>query len=273
MNNVHNYVQTASGIVKAIIFLAMVVILVPVALVYKRLRPQDGFRLPMLFHKLTLRLLGMRVRVHGDISAASPTFFVANHASYLDIPVLGSLLAASFVAKSEVAGWPLFGFLSKVQNTIFIERRAARAADQREQLQDQLAQRRNIILFPEGTSSDGMTALPFKSSLFAIVEDCAHDIATAIQPVSVTCTELDGFPLLREERPLYAWYGDMTLGKHLWQVFRRGHFTIDVIFHPSVTPAAFDNRKALATACQDMVARGIERSLNGRKPLGLLDKE
>jgi len=258
------------GVAKVLAFLTLVVVLIPVALVFKRIDPLHPFRIPRFFHRLLLGLLGIRLRISGVPSTTSPVLFVANHASYLDVPVLGSILPAGFVAKSEVEGWPLFGFLSKVQNTVFIERRATRAADQRTQLQDHLATRQNLILFPEGTSSDGLTALHFKSSLFSIVEESAHDISITVQPISVTCTELDGFPLLREERALYAWYGDMTLTPHLWEVFKRGHFTVDVIFHEPIPTTIDTNRKLLASTCQSVVARGIEQSLTlAKRPLQL----
>ena len=263
MKMIDNILETTLGLVKVALFLSLVVTLIPVTIAYKRLTPEHPFKIPRLFHVLLLKILGIRLRVIGAPSSASPVLFVANHTSYLDIPVLGAILPAAFVAKSEVAGWPLFGFLSKVQNTIFIERRATRAADQRTRLQDHLAKRQNLILFPEGTSSDGLNALPFKSSLFSIVEESAHDIAITIQPVSITCTKLDGFPLLREQRPLYAWYGDMTLTPHLWNVFKHGHFTVDVIFHPPMAAAEYPNRKALAATCQNLIARGIEQSLTG----------
>jgi 1-acyl-sn-glycerol-3-phosphate acyltransferase len=237
------------------------VIFVPIALIAKRMDAQHPFRIPRLFHHILLKLLGMRVRVRGTPCDAAPTLFIVNHVSYLDIPVLGALLSASFVAKSEVANWPLFGFLSKIQNTLFVERRSTRAAEQRTELHDHLAKKQNLILFPEGTSSDGLQVLPFKSSLFSIVEDWSHDIAITIQPVSITCVERDGFPLLHEERPLYAWYGDMTLLPHLWNVFKHGNFTVEVIFHPAVKPSEYPNRKDLAAACQNMVAQGIEQSL------------
>ncbi|MGB9153875.1 MAG: lysophospholipid acyltransferase family protein [Alphaproteobacteria bacterium] len=252
------------GIVKVTAFLGMIFFLIPVVLLYKRLFPERPFDLPQHFHRLLLRLFGIRLCVTGTISTASPVLFVSNHTSYLDIPVLGSLLPAAFVAKSEVASWPLFGFMSRVQNTIFIERRSTRAAAQRTQMQEHLAKRQNLILFPEGTSSEGFTALPFKSSLFGIIEESAHHMTITVQPISVTCTKLDGFPLLREQRPLYAWYGDMTMPRHLWNVFKRGHFTVDVIFHPPLTITEGMNRKLLAATCQNIVARGIEQSLMGR---------
>ena len=264
MNTGGDILATIGGIVKVLLFLTLIIVFVPIALFYNRFAPDRAFVLPLVFHKYLLRILGMHYRVIGQMATERPVLFVANHASYLDVPVLGALLPASFVAKSEVSGWPLFGFLSRLQNTIFIERRAARAALQRTQLEKHLAQGKNIVLFPEGTSSDGLEALPFKSSLFSIVEDSSGDRPVTVQPISLTCTLLDGTPLRREQRALYAWYGDMTLPGHLWNVFKRGHFTVEVIFHPPLTITKDGNRKQLAAACQERVARGIEASLAGR---------
>ena len=263
MKMVDTLIENTSGVAKAAVFLILVVVLTPATLLYKRLAPDQPFKIPRLFHGLLLRLFGIRLQVIGTPSSATPVFFVANHVSYLDILVLGSLLPAAFVAKADVASWPLFGFLAKIQNTLFIERRATRAAAQRTQLQIHLAKRQSLILFPEGTSSDGMNVLPFKSSLFSIVTESAPDIAITIQPISLTCTALDGFPLLREQRPLYGWYGDMTLLPHLWNVFKRGRFTVEVIFHPPMAAGEHPDRKILAATCQSLVARGIEQSLRG----------
>ena len=264
MKKIEEGIAVASGVLKAAAFLALVVLLTPVAVVYKRIDPKRPFRIPRFFHRTLLRLLGIRLRIYGEPSTASPVLFVSNHASYLDVIVLGSLLSAGFVAKSEVAGWPLFGFLAQVQNTVFIERRSTRAAEQRMQLQDHIAERQDLILFPEGTSSDGLTVLHFKSSLFGIVEDFSNAVPITVQPISVTCTELDGFPLLREERALFAWYGDMTLPPHLWNVFKRGGFTVEVIFHAPLSTTHCPSRKVLAAACQDRVAQGVAQSLARR---------
>jgi 1-acyl-sn-glycerol-3-phosphate acyltransferase len=226
--------------------------------------PQRPFRIPIFFHHLLLRLLGISLHIHGEPSQASPVLFVANHTSYLDVPVLGSLLSAGFVAKAEVADWPLFGILSKIQNSVFIERRTTRAVEHRLQLQDYLAKGQNLILFPEGTSSDGLTALPFKSSLFSLAEESLGDKTLTVQPVSITCVDMDGFPMLREERAEYAWYGDMILVPHLWGVFQHSSFAVEVMFHAPLTTSDYPHRKDLATACQEVVAEGIKQSLARR---------
>ena len=199
------------------------------------------------------------------MSVAPSTLFVANHSSYLDVPVLGALIPAAFAAKSEVAGWPLIGTLARLQNTVFIERRVVKTLEQRDSMTARLRRGQSLILFPEGTSSDGTRTLPFKSSLFSIAETPLPDGRhVTVQPVSVLCTELGGFPLGRDWRPYYAWYGDMTLVKHLWNVFRLGEFTVEVIFHPPVTLEDFGNRKALAEHCQREAAKGVEMCVAGR---------
>lgn len=247
-------------------FFVMIILMVPVHVVYILARPRDHYRLPMMFHRTLLKLIGFRVRVHGSMSKAAPVFFVANHASYLDIPVLGALIPAHFVAKSEVATWPLFGLLAKLQGTVFIERRSARAGQQRDQLTDHLAKKHNLIVFPEGTSSDGRGVLNFKSSLFGAIENAAHDFEILVQPLSISCTAIDGLPLTQHLRPFYAWYGDMTLIPHLWQAFKCDRFTIDVVFHEPLRTRDFQDRKKLAAACQKAVALGVEHCITGRWP-------
>lgn len=249
-------------------FLGLVVLLAPVQLAVLVSGRGDPVELARFFHRRLTRLLGFHVRRHGRMAGADglgPVLYVANHVSYLDIPVLGSLIPASFVAKAEVEKWPLFGLLARMQNTVFIERRSARAGTHRSALRERLEKGDNLIVFPEGTSSDGQRTLPFKSTLFSVVEqDLLSGGEVRIQPVSIACTEIGGLPMGRDWRPYYAWYGDMTLLKHLWDVFKIGHFTIDVVFHEPVTMARFGDRKSLALHCQKLTASGVEKALRGR---------
>lgn len=258
------YGSTLLGIWRIAAFLMMSLVLPPFQIIYAAIVPKNRYIMPLYFHRTWMALLGFKVRTYGIQSKAPATLFVANHASYLDIPVLGSLIQGSFVAKAEVASWPLLGFLSKLQDTAFIERRSSKAGEHKDQLRAYLDEGRSLILFPEGTSSDGLQVFPFKSSLFSIVENAPADKPVTVQPVSVTCTGVGNLPLSSAWRSHYAWYGDMTLGGHFWDVFRIGCFRADVIFHPPVTVKNFSNRKALAAYCQEQVARGIEASLRGR---------
>ena len=198
------------------------------------------------------------------MEGTGPVLFACNHTSYTDIAILGSLLPASFVAKAEVAGWPLFGILAKLQRTVFVARRGARAAEQRDEMIRRLERGDNLILFPEGTSSDGNAVLPFKSALFSVAQVKPNGRPLRVQPVSVAYTRLDGMPVGRALRPYFAWYGDMTLAPHFWQVAGLGPATVDVVFHEPVTIDRYGSRKQLADHCYEVVAAGVSAANAGR---------
>lgn len=250
-------------------FVILCLTFLPVLILCRVTRLKIGERLPRIFHFILCMIVGLKVRVRGEMHGgepeSKPTLFVSNHSSYLDIPVLGSVIHGCFVAKSEVGTWPFIGMMARFQNTVFIERRAVRAGKQVGILRDTLENGTGLILFPEGTSSDGMRTLPFKSSLFNIVEQpLKNGSYVTVQPVSALCTELGGFPVGRSWRPYYAWYGDMTLIKHVWGVFKLNSLTIDVIFHPPVTIEDFGSRKLLAEYCERAVSEGVNQCVTGR---------
>lgn len=243
--------------------------LLPVQVAALLLRARLARTLPVFYNGLCARLLGFRVKVRGKPVSAGPALFVSNHASYFDIVVLGSLLEASFVAKSEVAGWPVFGTLARLNRTVFVERRRHRAKQQADAISRRLGAAERLILFPEGTSNDGNRTLPFKSSLFAAVlspEPAAREAGSGmwVQPVSVTYTRLNGMPMGRGLRPFYAWYGDMDLVPHLLEALALGTVEVAVEFHAPVAPEDFVDRKALAEHCERIVADGVSRALAGR---------
>jgi 1-acyl-sn-glycerol-3-phosphate acyltransferase len=225
--------------------------------------------LPRWYHRHTCRILGIRVERHGRPSRRHPTLYVSNHVSYLDIEVLGALLRASFVAKAEVATWPFFSWLAKLQETVFVERRARRAAEHRDEMSRRLEAGDDLILFPEGTSGDGNGILPFKSALFSVAERRPKGAPLTVQPVSIAYTRLDGLPLGRYLRPFFAWYGDMELGSHLWHAIGLGRVTVVVEFHEPVTIDQFDSRKALSDYCYGVVARGVAAALAGQRQASL----
>ena len=226
--------------------------------------------LPIFFHRNWCRIFGIHVQRRGEISTDRPALFVANHISYLDIVILSSVLDATFVAKSEIAGWPILGLLARLQRTLFVERRRPRAANQRDAISERLRAGDRIILFPEGASNDGQRVLPFKSALFSVAERRDGDLPLTIQPVSLAYTRLDGIPLSRAFRPKFAWFGDMTLGPHMFEMLGMGKLTVEVIFHDPVSGHDFETRKALAEFCQRVVGRGLDSALGGRHPPPLL---
>ena len=228
--------------------------------------------IPLWYHRRCCRILGIRVERRGRQSRVHPTLYVANHGSYIDISVLGSVIGGSFVAKSEVAAWPFFGWLAKLQRTVFVERRSSRTAAQRDIIARRLEQGSDLILFPEGTSDDGNRVLRFKSALFSVAERRPGGEPLVVQPVSVAYTKLDGLPLGRSLRPFFAWYGDMELAPHLWQLAGLGRLTVTVHFHKPVTFDDFGSRKALSQHCHAEVAEGVALALSGRPASAMRDR-
>lgn len=246
------------------VFCALVVVMMPIQMLALALGWRLARRLPRICHRWTCRIMGLKLAVSGTISTQRATLFVANHASYLDIVILGSLIEASFIAKAEVARWPVFGGLAKLQRSLFITRDHKAAAENRDRAMARLQAGDSLILFPEGTTSDGNRVLPFKSAAMAMASIEIDGQPVMVQPVSVAYTLLDGLPLGRRLRPFFAWYGDMTLAGHLWCMAGLGTLTVEVRFHEPVSWSAFGTRKALTRHCQDEITQAVATALSGR---------
>jgi 1-acyl-sn-glycerol-3-phosphate acyltransferase len=255
------------GVMRLAAFLALTLILIPVQLAALVLKSPLAERLPVRYHRLSCLIFGLKVERMGAVSTARPTLFVCNHASYIDILVLSGLAPISFVAKSEVAAWPFFGLLAKLQRTVFVDRQRRSTAQQRDGVTARLKAGDNIMLFPEGTSDDGNRLRPFFSALLSAAEERGDDgRPVTVQPVSLAYTRLDGAPLGHGLRPLVAWYGDMELPAHLWHFACLGHVTAEVQFHRPVSIDDFGSRKDLSRHCEDTVAGGLAAALAGRPP-------
>lgn len=245
---------------------------VPAALIAAALNTFTGSstRFRRRYYGMLRRILGLEVIVHGTQSTAAPRLVVCNHISYFDIVALGAVIPGDFVAKADIARWPVFGWMAKASQTVFIERRRTATTQARDQIQDRLDAGDTLIMFPEATSADGNCMKPFKSALFTVAERHGHgaDGATypvTVQPVSLAYTRLNGMPLGVGWRPFVAWYGDMEMAPHLWQLTRMGRITAEVTFHPPVTLAQFTDRKALAAHCERAARAGLARLLAGRE--------
>ena len=221
-------------------------------------------RLPHIFHRVACRIVGLDVELWGERSRARPTLYICNHTSYFDIVALGSVLPGSFVAKVEVRGWPLFGFMARLQRTVFVERRRDATAKHRDEMVARMEAGDSLILFPEGTSSDGNRVLPFKTAFFGIAEKPIGGRPLTVQPVSIAYTKLNGIPMGRRYRPYYAWYGDMDLASHLLEMVGLGRATVVVECHAPVTIEQFKNRKELAAYCERVIAEGVSKAISGR---------
>jgi lyso-ornithine lipid O-acyltransferase len=220
--------------------------------------------LPTFYHRCCCQILGFRVRLVGQPTTERPVLFAANHISYTDITVLGSLIPGSFIAKAEVADWPFFGRLAKLQRTVFVDRQIRSIALQRDAISQRLLGGEALILFPEGTSGDGNRPLPFKTALFGAAEIRADAGPVVVQPVSLAYTRLDGIPLGRSLRPFFSWYGAMGLVPHLWGMIGLGRVEVVVQFHPPTLLADCGSRKALAGYCYARIAGGMAGALFGR---------
>ncbi len=218
--------------------------------------------IPRLYHRILLRLIGVRVRVRGTPAANRPLLILANHASWLDIPVVGSLTPLFFVAKSEVSGWPL----AKFQRTVFVDRqrRHATGAVNRE-IADRLVDGDPVVLFAEGTSSDGNRVLPFRTALVGAAREAfAGGTEVVVQPLAVSYVRLQGLPMGRSHRPIAAWFGDMELAPHLMDVLRHGAIDVEVTFGTPVKLDAAHDRKSVTRDSEATVRRLCALALAGR---------
>jgi 1-acyl-sn-glycerol-3-phosphate acyltransferase len=247
--------------------------LMPLQALLLALRAPLARRLPRWYHRRCCAILGLEVVAHGTASRAAPTLFVANHVSYLDIVALSTLADLSFVAKREVASWPFFGWLARLQQTVFVGRDRRRVDGERDTLATALSDGRALVLFAEGTSHDGTRLKPFKSSLLAVAELAPEGRPLVVQPVTIAYTRVDGLPIGRHMRPFYAWFGDMELAGHLWRALGIGRVTIEIVFHEPVTFARFGSRKALTRYCEETIGHALAALNAGRRhagaPLGL----
>ncbi len=198
------------------------------------------------------KCLGLRVTVKGAPARERPLLMVSNHFSYLDVYVLGGLLAVHFTPKREVASWPLIGFCCRCIGCIFIDRRVSQTKNNHLQLIGALKHRWVISLFPEGTTNNGMTLLPFRSSYFSLAEAPYH---VPVQPVTVRYTHIGGESIRPQWLPLIGWYADMTFFPHFLQVLALPSIRVEVQFHPLLKGEG--NRKMLAEAAQRVIERGL----------------
>src|SRR3974390_3176866 len=201
-------------------------------------------RIPVLYHRAMCAILGVRIREIGARVHEHPLLIVANHCSWLDISVISAVAPVVFVAKQEIARWPLFGLLAKLQRTVFVDRsRRHKTREVNAEIARRLTGGDPVVLFGEGTSSDGNRVLAFRSALIGSARDAlakaGHTGRVWIQPLSIAYTRMRGLPVSRHERPRIAWYGRMTIGRHLAGVARHGRIDVTVTWGE---PVAFDQQ-------------------------------
>jgi 1-acyl-sn-glycerol-3-phosphate acyltransferase len=246
-------------------FLTMTLVLLPFQLIGLAFKLPMQRSIPYYFHRMLCPLLGVRIREIGKRSPDFPLLILPNHASWLDIIVIAALTPAVFVAKKEVASWPLFGWLAKLQRTVFIDReRRHRTGAATQEIAERLLGGDAVVLFAEGTSSDGNRILPFRSALIGAVHhaigNSTHHDRVTVQPLSLAYVNLNGLPMGSALRNRVAWYGDADLIPHLIGVCAAGAVDVTVSWGEPVSYDMKADRKDIARvaehAVRTMTARG-----------------
>ena len=200
-------------------------------------------KIPLFWHRLLLKMLGVRVHVHASMAKERPLMIVANHVSWSDILILGSVGELCFIAKNEVRTWPGISWLSRLQRTVFVDRERTREAGiQADTIAARLLSGDAMVLFAEGTTGNDNKLVSFKSALFgaaqmALAQSGLESIA--VQPVALAYNTLHGMPLGRYHQTYASWPGDLELLPHLTNFFLQGSFDVDVCFGEAL---AFDHQ-------------------------------
>lgn len=223
-------------------------------------------QLPMIWHRIAGWLVGFKVQQIGKPATGRPLLITANHVSWVDIPVIGALMPLSFIAKSEVAGWPIFGLFAKLQRTVFVDRqRRSDTGRVTSEIADRMAAGDAMVLFAEGTSNDGNCVLPFRSALLGAATRQLGEtqVDVWVQPLSIVYRNLHGFPMGRQFRPHVAWYGDMELPDHLWGVFCDGALDVVITWGTPVLITKDTDRKSLSRHLEEEVRSLTVHALAG----------
>lgn len=198
--------------------------------------------------RTNLRIFGLGWKMTGWPMAGLGAV-VANHSSWIDIFTLNAGQAIYFVAKDDVARWPAIGWLARATGTVFIARKGTEARRQQQLFEDRLRAGHRLLFFPEGTSTDAIRVLPFKSTLFEAFFTHGLDRVLHIQPVTVVYRPPEG-----EDARFYGWWGQMDFAPHLLKMLAAPrHGSVEVICHPPVPVDAFPGRKELAAYCEQVI--------------------
>ena len=236
------------------------VTLMPIQMVAVAFKSQLRRRIPVIYHRIVCRLLGVRIFVIGAPPRHHPSLVIANHVSWIDISVISAVAPTVFVAKREIADWPIFGLLAKLQQSVFVDRqRRQKTKEVNSEIAERLVGGDPVVLFAEGTSSDGNRVLPFRSALIGAAGDALmHAKNTSrilVQPLSIAYVGLHGIPMGRQHRHRAAWYGSTDLLPHLKKVLREGAIDVVLTWGEPIAFAAESNRKQVAKSLEANVRK------------------
>ena len=247
------------------VLLPITIILIPVQFLALQFDLRLSREIPVFWHQLVVRLMGIRIFLKGNIPVERPMLIVANHTSWADIPVLASIMELCFIAKREVNTMPGAGLLARLQRTVFVTREDRKASGiQAKQISTRILNGDAMVLFAEGTTGNGNCILDFKSSLFgaaqyALGEENIESIL--IQPVAIAYTRLHGLPLGRHARGKTAWPGDIPLGRHALYILLKSAWDIEVSFGKPINFTADSRRRDIARCSRDIVLESFTDSI------------
>ena len=243
---------------KVLLTILVIIILAPFQYIFIKFKLKYRTYLPIIFHRTVLKILGVKVKLLGNKTDLRPLVLVGNHTSYLDIIILGSIMPISFIAKEEIKDWFLFGFLAKMQNTIFIERKNYKTLESLRNINKSIELNSAIVLFPEGTTNTGKNILKFRSSLFNLFE---VNSTLGLQNFSLCYTHVNSMPIDNRIRPQISWYGDMKIINHLLNFLKFSSVNVTLVFQPTLSTEGLD-RKSISILSTKQVKEGLKIAFN-----------
>ena len=248
-------------------FFAFTFPLMPLQLLLLKTGSRYARTFPHWYHRQVCKIVGIRLNIEGEVAEEQGVLLISNHVSWLDITVLSAVAPVSFVAKQEVASWPFVNWLAKLQRSVFVDRnRRNEVGDKANEILTRLAGGDHIVLFAEGTSSDGNSVVPFKTALFAAAKPAdgpPMGAKVSAQTLALTYPKIYGLPLCRRGRHVVAWYGDMDMASHAWRLLGLGPIDAHIRIGPPVPLDRFPDRKALARYAEEKVRKDVIELLRG----------
>jgi len=198
-----------------------------------------------LWAKVMCMIVGVTVTVEekNNLPGENAMLVVSNHLSYIDIVAIASALPSLFVAKKEVQFWPLLGWLARIGGTIFVNRALFRGGIAAAyEIVKVLRSNASVHIFPEGTSSNGETVLPFKPSLFS----ASLEAKAPVLPLTIQYTSIDGKLFSKENRDIICWYGGMEFAGHFLHLLNCKKINALVTIHQPIVPSKYATPQSLA---------------------------
>lgn len=207
-----------------------------------------------LYYRGMCLILGIRSHVEGKLANVRPLLMVSNHASYLDVFILGALTRVSFTPKREVRSWPVIGFLCVLADCVFVERKPSHMQEARDGMQKRLSSGKTVCIFPEGTTNNGYEVASFKSGFFSLTEQ----VDMPVQPITITYNKLAGAPISPAISDHVAWVGEATFFDHFWRFLGYKSLDVSLYIHPLQHAKDFADRKVLSLQCETLIRAQLE---------------